>query len=128
VAGVWFGFDRPKAILADASGGGLAAPVWGRVVADHYRRHPAPAPWNAPPDLQARQIDRRSGHLATPNCPLGDVRTEYFLSGTEPTESCPLHGEAAEGDSWVDPAPDDGSEEPPPQPRPVPRQVQVPRR
>jgi len=91
VAGVWLGFDRPSAILADASGGGLAAPVWGRVVADHYRRHPVPAPWNAPPDLQARQIDRSSGMLATPYCPPEDVVTEYFLSGTEPTDSCPLH-------------------------------------
>jgi penicillin-binding protein 1A len=103
VAGVWLGFDRPSAILADASGGGLAAPVWGRVVADHYRRHPAPAPWNAPPDLQVRQVDRRSGMLATPWCPPEDVVTEYFLSGTEPTDPCPLHQDpmTAQDDSLV---------------------------
>lgn len=95
VAGVWLGFDRPQAILADASGGGLAAPVWGRVAADYYRRHPVPAPWVAPPDLQVRQIDRRSGMLATPWCPQEDVVTEYFLSGTEPTDSCPLHQDPA---------------------------------
>jgi penicillin-binding protein 1A len=105
VAGVWLGFDRPQAILADASGGGLAAPVWGRVVADYYRRHPAPAPWNAPPDLQARQIDRRTGFLATPYCPAGDVVTEYFLSGTEPTESCPLHAGPAQDDTLLEPLP-----------------------
>ena len=102
VAGVWMGFDRPSAILADASGGGLAAPVWGRVVADYYRRHPAPAPWNAPPDLQVRQIDRRSGLLATPYCPQADVVTEYFLSGTEPTDNCPLHATDAGEDSLYD--------------------------
>jgi penicillin-binding protein 1A len=144
VAGVWLGFDRPQAILADASGGGLAAPVWGRVVADYYRRHAPPAPWNAPPDLQARQIDRRTGMLATPYCPAADVVTEYFLSGTEPTESCPLHRDPAADDSWlgravhavgdaVDGAPDDGRQEPatPPRPAVSPRPrppVQVPRR
>jgi hypothetical protein len=104
------------------------------VVADHYRRHPAPAPWNAPPDLQARQIDRRTGFLATAYCPSDDVVTEWFLSGTEPTESCPLHRDPAEDDAWrvhtVDDADggaaDDGREEPaPPRPRPP---VQVPRR
>jgi penicillin-binding protein 1A len=126
VAGVWLGFDRPQAILADASGGGLAAPVWGRVVADWYRRHPAPAPWNAPPDLQPRQIDRRTGMLATPYCPVGDVATEYFLSGTEPAESCPLHHDPADpgfpGREVVDDAEgaaDDGRQEPVPAPRPI---------
>ncbi|HVG46400.1 MAG TPA: PBP1A family penicillin-binding protein [Longimicrobium sp.] len=137
VAGVWLGFDRPKAILADASGGGLAAPVWGRVVADHYRRHPAPAPWNAPPDLQVRQVDRRTGMLATPYCPAGDVATEWFLSGTEPTDGCPLHRDPAADDAWGvhavddadDGAADDGREEPAPPPPPRPRPpVRVPRR
>jgi len=132
VAGVWMGFDRPRAILADASGGGLAAPVWGRVVADHYRRHPAPAPWNAPPDLQVREVDRRTGHLATPFCPRDDVVSEFFLSGTEPTQSCPLHPDAGVGgDSWFGQAVhavgdmlggggdsgDDGQQEPAPAPR-----------
>jgi len=114
VAGVWMGFDRPQAILAAASGGGLAAPVWGRVVADHYRRHPAPAPWNAPPDVQVRRIDRRSGMLATPYCPPGDVVTEYFISGTEPTDPCPLHPDASAGADTFPFTGDDGQQEPPP--------------
>lgn len=112
VAGVWLGFDRPSAILADASGGGLAAPVWGRVVADHYRRNPVPAPWNAPPDVQLRQIDRRTGQLATPYCPPEDVVTEYFMSGTEPTENCVLHGDGAAGDSFPNFTGDDGAGDP----------------
>ena len=129
VAGVWLGFDRPRAILADASGGGLAAPVWGRVVADHYRRHAPPAPWNAPPDLQVREVDRRTGQLATPYCPREDVVQEFFLSGTEPTESCPLHPDFG-GDGWLGQAVhavgdvlsggsgDDGRQEPEPEPAP----------
>jgi penicillin-binding protein 1A len=131
VAGVWLGFDRPQAILADASGGGLAAPVWGRVVADYYRRHTPPAPWNAPPDLQVREVDRRTGMLATPFCPREDVVSEFFLPGTEPTQSCPLHPDASfGGDSWLGRAAhavgdvlgggdsgDDGQQEPAPAPR-----------
>jgi penicillin-binding protein 1A len=129
VAGVWMGFDRPQAILADASGGGLAAPVWGRVMADYYRRHPAPAAWTPPPDLQAREIDRTTGRLATPMCPREDVVTEYFLAGTEPTETCPVHLDGTGGGpGWFGQAVqslgglfsssgDDGQQEPPANPR-----------
>ncbi len=91
VAGVWLGFDRPQRILTNASGGGLAAPVWGRVLADHYTRHPAPARWAPPLDVAPVEIDRASGKLATESCPGEQVTTDYFLVGTEPTESCPLH-------------------------------------
>jgi penicillin-binding protein 1A len=91
VAGVWLGFDRPQRILTNASGGGLAAPVWGRVLADHYTRHPAPARWAPPLDVVPVEIDRRSGRLATESCPGEQVTTDYFLVGTEPTESCPIH-------------------------------------
>jgi penicillin-binding protein 1A len=91
VAGVWLGFDRPQRILTNASGGGLAAPVWGRVLADHYTRHPAPARWAPPLDVVPVEIDRHSGKLATESCPGEQVTTDYFLVGTEPTESCPIH-------------------------------------
>lgn len=91
VAGVWLGFDRPQRILSGASGGGLAAPVWGRVIADHYTRHPAPARWSPPLDVVPVEIDRQSGKLATESCPGEQVASDYFLVGTEPTESCPIH-------------------------------------
>jgi penicillin-binding protein 1A len=32
VAGVWIGFDQPRSIVAGATGGRLAAPVWGRIM------------------------------------------------------------------------------------------------
>jgi penicillin-binding protein 1A len=139
VAGVWLGFDRPRAILADASGGGLAAPVWGRVVADYYRHHTPPAPWNPPADLQMRQVDRRTGRLATPYCPGEDVVNEYFVTGSEPVESCPLHPDGLGGDGWFGRAVnsvgdllsgggdtgDDGHQEPAPAPRvKAPPQIQ----
>ncbi|HEU0055569.1 MAG TPA: PBP1A family penicillin-binding protein, partial [Longimicrobium sp.] len=100
VAGVWLGFDRPQAILANASGGGLAAPVWGRVMANYYQSHPAPAPWTAPADLLAVRIDKRSGGVATDGCPPEDVTVEYYVPGTEPTEPCPWHPDGF-GGSWL---------------------------
>jgi penicillin-binding protein 1A len=91
VAGVWLGFDRPQRILHGASGGGLAAPVWGRVMAGYYRSRPAPAAWSPPADVVTATVDVRSGRLATAACPGEEVRTEYFVQGTVPTEHCPLH-------------------------------------
>lgn len=91
VAGVWLGFDRPRTIVPAASGGLLAAPVWGRVLASYYARRPAPAPWAPPPEVVVRSIDRGSGMLATAACPPESVEPEYFLTGTEPTAECPLH-------------------------------------
>lgn len=127
VAGVWLGFDRPQRILANASGGGLAAPVWGKALASYYQSHGAPTGWTAPAELVTATIDRHSGRLATGGCPGVDVRTEYFIPGTEPAEYCPIHPDNFGG--WVDRTLrgigdwlGGGSREP--KPRPKPRQQQ----
>ena len=91
VAGVWLGFDQPKQILPNAFGGNLAAPIWAQTMKAAYANRAAPAPWNAPATLTSVPIDGRTGHLATPDCPLADVRIEYFRPGSEPREQCPLH-------------------------------------
>ncbi len=124
VAGVWLGFDRPQRILTNASGGGLAAPVWGKVLAHYYQSHGAPTAWTPPADLVAVSIDRHSGKLAGGGCPGEDVRTEYFLPGTEPAEYCPLHPDNFGG--WVNRALRGigdwlGGGERQPKPRPRPR-------
>ena len=36
VAGVWFGFDKPKTITPGAAGGTLAAPIFGKMMAEYY--------------------------------------------------------------------------------------------
>ncbi|HEU0013990.1 MAG TPA: hypothetical protein VFQ45_09920, partial [Longimicrobium sp.] len=100
VAGVWLGFDRPQRILANASGGGLAAPVWGRVMAQHYTRHTYPAAWTPPGDLVGVRVDRASGRLAGSGCPGEQVVTEHYVPGTEPVEVCPLHPDGLGG--WLD--------------------------
>ncbi|HLM68804.1 MAG TPA: PBP1A family penicillin-binding protein [Longimicrobium sp.] len=122
VAGVWMGFDRPQRILASASGGGLAAPVWGKVMASYYQSHTAPAAWNPPADLVSVSVDRHTGKLSTSACPGGDVHTEYFIAGSEPMEYCPVHPEGAGGwfgrtlrgiGDWLDGSVDDPAPPPP---------------
>lgn len=92
VAGVWLGFDQPRTITPNASGGRMAAPVWAEMMKTTYAKKPAPGGWSAPPDVVSVPIDTESGGKATDKCPPANVRIEYFLPGTEPTEYCALHG------------------------------------
>jgi membrane peptidoglycan carboxypeptidase len=89
--GVWIGFDKPRPILADATGGELAAPVWGRMLARVYQTRPAPAPWSAPADVIPHWIDPPTGLVIKEGCaPVrGIARPELFLKGKEPAAYCP---------------------------------------
>jgi penicillin-binding protein 1A len=94
VAGVWIGFDRPQRIVANGSGGSLAAPAWAEFMKAAYSARPAPAAWVPPPSVTSIPVDLATGSLATHHCPAEQVRIEYFLPGTEPREYCPLHPES----------------------------------
>jgi penicillin-binding protein 1A len=146
MAAVWFGMDRPMTIWetsgGGATGGGDAAPVWGRFMrrvyfgdstrayADsvfHARGYgsmiagavgaggsdeevgpgnvqgaetpgtrgfllPIPEAWPILSGLVTRQVDNRSGLLASRWCPADSAYTEYYIPGTEPTELCDQSG------------------------------------
>ncbi|MGQ0562739.1 MAG: transglycosylase domain-containing protein, partial [Gemmatimonadota bacterium] len=92
VAGVWLGFDQPKTITSNASGGRMAAPIWAEMMKDAYAKMPQPGGWTPPASVTSIPIDTQSGGLAVEDCPPESVRIEYFLPGTEPTEYCPIHG------------------------------------
>jgi penicillin-binding protein 1A len=96
VAGVWLGFDQPKTIMANASGGLLAAPIWADMMKAVYEKRPQPGGWTPPLSLTSASIDAGSGLLATANCPPAQVRIEYFVPGSEPKEVCPLHATGAQ--------------------------------
>jgi 1A family penicillin-binding protein len=109
MAAVWFGMDRPANVWPQATGGGDAAPVWGRFMrrvyfgddsrteADSLGREPGPLltipePWPLPPELITRRVDSKTGLLASRWCPEDQAYTEIFLPGTEPTEFCDMSG------------------------------------
>ncbi len=120
-AAVWFGMDWPERIYPGATGGGDAAPVWGEFMREVYVGQegedngldnggegerprtnailPTPDPW--PLDgLLARQVDNRTGLLASEWCPQSRRYTEYFLPGTEPTQPCDDSTGAGSTPTW----------------------------
>jgi penicillin-binding protein 1A len=110
LATVWFGMDAPIPIFAlgggrrQATGGGLAAPVWGSFMHRVYQGAeadeesgipedvtpllPVPQEWTIPEGLNAMLVDRKTGLLASRWCPEEDQYLEYYVPGTEPTELC----------------------------------------
>ncbi|HEY0512542.1 MAG TPA: PBP1A family penicillin-binding protein [Thermoanaerobaculia bacterium] len=91
VGGVWIGFDKPRPILDQATGGRLAAPVWGRMLARVYQTRPNPKPWLAPANVVAHWIDPPTGLVIAVGCApqRGIAPRELFLKGKEPAAYCP---------------------------------------
>jgi 1A family penicillin-binding protein len=93
-AAVWLGFDQPQTIMPNATGGRLAAPVWGEIMKAAYEKRALPAPWAPPHSVTTVAVDRTSGGMATANCPPENVSIEFFIVGREPAGYCHLHPES----------------------------------
>ncbi|HEX6307347.1 MAG TPA: PBP1A family penicillin-binding protein [Longimicrobiales bacterium] len=95
VATVWIGFDRPRPIVDDATGGRLAAPVWARVM----REHAEAGVWPTPSGIVQLPVDPISGLVLVEGCApeAGRPGTELFVAGDEPASACPS-GEPVEVD------------------------------
>jgi penicillin-binding protein 1A len=93
---VWIGFDKRQRILSGATGGEIAAPVWGRVMRalDVGRKD-----WTMPTGVETRLVTTQGG-IVDENCPAdsGAFR-EYFLRGTTPIGTCYPDQYLAYGDS-----------------------------
>ncbi|MGI9079078.1 MAG: penicillin-binding protein 1A [Gemmatimonadaceae bacterium] len=89
VAGFWFGFDSPKALSGDASGGRLAAPAWAEFYTRGWREVASRGAWKPPAGMTASAIDPETGELAGEWCPLS--QKEWYKPGTEPTTYCREH-------------------------------------
>ncbi len=87
VCGVWVGFDQPQDI--GLPGADAALPAWVHFMRGSVRQ-PQLGFGPPPPGITMATIDPTTGGLATPSCPR--VATLPFLSGTEPTQLCRLHG------------------------------------
>jgi penicillin-binding protein 1B len=90
---VWVGFDDNRPL--DLEGARSALPVWAEFMKRAYERrdYRNVSEFSAPAGVTSVQIDPESGLLATASCP--QVRTEYFIEGSQPVESCNLHGGGA---------------------------------
>jgi penicillin-binding protein 1A len=82
VAGVWLGFDRPRTITPGAAGGGLAAPIFGTMLARWGGA--SSEPWPMPTNIVLAEMDRETGDLAEPTTPAERRYVETFVAGTEP--------------------------------------------
>jgi penicillin-binding protein 1B len=83
---VWVGFDDNQAV--GLTGAQAALPIWTEYMKRALAGH-ANVTFPVPDGITSVEIDKNSGKLATPQCRA--VISEVFLSGTEPTEFCPLH-------------------------------------
>jgi membrane carboxypeptidase/penicillin-binding protein len=94
VAGFWFGYDDPRPLGPNPSGGRLAAPAWAEFYRQGWREK---GDWTPPAGLVQRTIDAYNGKLANEFCPT--TQREWFREGTEPTEPCDEHY-MPEPDPW----------------------------
>ncbi len=87
---VWVGFDDNSEL--ELEGAKSALPIWTefmkRAVQNPY--YGAPFDERIPDGIVAERIDPESGELAGALCP--ESRPEFFIAGSEPKSTCPLHG------------------------------------
>jgi penicillin-binding protein 1B len=90
---VWVGFDDNSPL--NIEGAKSALPVWAEFMkrAHELRQYHNVTDFTAPAGIVSAQIDPTTGQLATANCPT--VRMEYFIEGTQPVETCAVHGGGA---------------------------------
>lgn len=89
VTGIWVGYDQPRPGGKGFTGGAVAAPVWERFMRQALAARPVVV-FPKPDTVVSVAIDPATGYLATPECPA--KKDEFYIPGTEPTESCPKHG------------------------------------
>jgi penicillin-binding protein 1A len=109
VAAVWVGFDERRPIMARATGGRLAAPVWARTMMRLYQGRKVPQGWGAPANVIEGMVDPASGMLLASGCmPFGGTAyRELFVRGRAPQTVCPSRGQVAVLQPWeLPPLPD----------------------
>jgi penicillin-binding protein 1A len=91
VGAIWIGYDQPTPLGSAATGGGLAAPVWGRMMRTVASERGYPEGWQQPPGVLWREIDPSTGLLLADGClpEYGVPANELFIAGTQPATTCP---------------------------------------
>jgi len=91
VTGIWIGYDQPRSGGKGFTGGAVAVPIWERFMNQVVTSRPA-MDFPRPESVVSRSVDPTTGLLAREECP--QKQDEFFISGTEPAESCTRHGAA----------------------------------
>src|SRR6202008_3436975 len=99
LAGVWLGLDHPQTILAGATGGTLAVPVWARVMRRAYLGRKPPEPWKRPAGVVQRRMS--GGSILSADCPW-EGTVDYFAARFAPAPACPT----PTVEEFVDPTPE----------------------
>ncbi len=110
VAGVWVGFDQPKTIASGGYAAELAVPIWASFM-KRATQGAKPDWFDRPSNVVGVNVCRLSGKLPAGGCDNVQVinrdgmienrsmiYTEYFVRGTEPDTTCPLHGSLSFGE------------------------------
>jgi len=103
VTGVWVGFDQPKKIIDNGYAGDLAVPIWAAFM-KKATKGAKPEWFERPANVVGVNVCRVSGKLPSQGCesvivPASTgqlekrsmVYTDFFVKGTQPTDTCPLH-------------------------------------
>ena len=96
---VWVGFDDNREL--NLEGAHSALPVWAEFMkrAHQHREYSNVKEFEPPAGIVGVQIDPATSQLATSTCPT--QRTEYFVDGTQPVETCRVHrGGATQVAAW----------------------------
>jgi penicillin-binding protein 1A len=88
VIGVWTGFDEYRSLGDMETGSRAAAPIWVRFMKKYFVDQPIQA-FPIPSGINFIPIDRKTGLLATKDCPT--IFVEAFKEGSEPKSFCNSH-------------------------------------
>jgi penicillin-binding protein 1A len=80
--GIYVGFDEPRTLGDQETGGGTSAPVYERIARVVFKDKP-PVPFRIPPGVRIVRVDHDSGLPSSG----GNSIDEAFKPGTEPNES-----------------------------------------
>jgi len=105
LAGLYIGFDKPKHLGPLATGGHLAAPIFGDFMKVALANKP-PVPFRVPAGIKLIRIDRKSGMRASGDG--GSTIMEAFKPGTAPADSYSIIGAGSGGDIGGPAAADQG--------------------
>jgi penicillin-binding protein 1B len=87
---VWVGFDDNRQL--GLPGARSAAPIWAEFMKQALQvpGYDNPQPFTPPSGVIEASVDPVTLDLATAKCP--NPQDDFFISGTQPSEYCPLHG------------------------------------